>query len=67
MFEQFLYLGTRISKAHEQKVKIDRPQVSSIDRVQTGRLILSPQKAGQKTVIHDNKLCIPRGSDLQHL
>lgn len=33
MFEQFLSLGTSISKAHEQKGKIDWPQLSSIDRV----------------------------------
>lgn len=30
MFEQFLYLGTSISKADKQKVKIDLPQLSSI-------------------------------------
>lgn len=53
MFEQFLYLGTSISKAHEQKVIMDRPQLSSIGEVhsQLGRPIFSPQKECQNTVI----------------
>lgn len=68
--EQFPYVGTSLSKANRQNMKLDWPQLSSVDGVhhQTDRIIFSSPKERRITVMRPSTtLCTLRGSDSQHL